>query len=173
MTLSDKPHATVDDVQILEFRGPWQAKSGGELDVLFALPYDVLQSKYFHYDDEELKDIPEDVRGLRAYRVRNLEAGKIGANEWHRLRHELVFAAVGSIRWTCEDLYGNKKEFVLNQNQGVWTPPFVLHTYEALEDNSCVQVIANTLFNPEDPRTHDTFSADKFHELQKAYLKQD
>jgi len=161
-----RTHASVEDIEILEFRGPWQSKSGGELNVLFAIPYDILQSKYFNYDSEELKDIPEDVRGLRSYAVSKIPKGSIGANEWHKIRHEMVFATRGSFRWTCEDLQGNKKEFVLNSGQGAWTPPYLLHTYEALEDDSTIMVIANTLFNPDEPATHDSFSAEDFRDLQ-------
>ena len=72
------------------------------------------------------------------------------------------------LKWECEDIYRNKTEFILTQENGIWMPPFILHTYEVLENNSGLFVVANTLFVPDDPRTHDTFSADKFRELQKA-----
>jgi hypothetical protein len=157
---------TVEDVQVLEARGPWNSKSGGELSVLFSIPFPELQDRYFKYDDEELAKIPADIRGLRSYTVRGIPAGTVGANEWHRVRQELAFAVKGSAKWTCEDVFGNKKEFMVDEGNAVWTPPFILHTYEAQTDATQLLVIANTLFIPEDPTTHDSYSAESYREFQ-------
>lgn len=165
---SYKP-ATINDVKVIELRGPWNSKSGGELSVLFAIPFDVLQEQYFNYKQEELDAIPADIRGLRAYAVRKIPKGSIGANEWHRVRNELVFALGGDVRWTCEDVYGARKEFVLNSGTGIWNPPYVLHTYQAESEGVGVLVIANTLFDPDNPATHDSNSAESFKELQALY----
>lgn len=161
--------ATVDAVRTIESHGPWDTKSGGRLNVLFGLGNDVIQDNYFNYEPSELGKIPSDIRGLRLYTVSDIAKGNIGANEWHRLRAELVFVLEGAVRWTCEDVYGDKKEFILDGRVGVWTPPFVLHTYEAVSDNSQILVIANTLFLPDDPRTHDTYPIGEFRELQTLY----
>jgi dTDP-4-dehydrorhamnose 3,5-epimerase-like enzyme len=163
--------ASVEDIQVLEGGGPWQTKSGGELNVHFRLPIDVVQRGYFNYDQAELDALPSDIRGLRAYSVSDIAEDSIGANEWHRVRSELVFAIAGAVLWTCEDLYGNKREFTLDSrdSNGVWTPPFILHTYKALSSNSALLVIANTLFDPKDSATHDSFSIEDFRDLQKHY----
>ena len=170
--MTEKPDyapPSVDGVQVIDSKGPWDTKSGGKLNVLFGLPFDVLQSQYFNYAQGELDKIAYDIRGLRAYSVSELAHGSVGANEWHRVRTELVFAISGSARWTCEDLYGGKRELILDSTTAVLTPPFVIHTYEALDDNTKLLVVTNTLFLPEDPTTHDTYSRESFHELQSQY----
>lgn len=157
--------SNVNDVRVIEGNGPWDTKSGGKLNVLFELPYEVI-AKYLTYDQNELDVLPVDIRGLRAYSVHDTPKGKIGANEWHKIRNELIFTTKGAIQWTCEDTQGNKKTFILDGHNGIWVPPFTLHTYEALEPESSLLVVANTLFNPEDASTQDTFSIETFRELQ-------
>jgi len=160
---------TVDDIQIFETRGPWNTKSGGRLDVLFAIPLATAQEKYFHYEKIEMDCVPGDIRGLRVYTVRDLPSGRIGGTEWHRIREEMVFALEGSVFWMCEDLFGGQRNFVLGAGVGIWMPPFIRHTYEVREEKSGLFIIANTLFVPEDPRTHDTYSEETFRELQVEY----
>lgn len=163
--------ATVDDIKLMRSRGPWTTKSGGKLDVLFAIPRTTLEARYLHYEETELADIPDDIRGLRVYMVRDLPKESIGGTEWHRVREEMVFASHGSVEWICEDLFGGKKDFQLTPTVGVWMPPCILHTYIVMEAGSELLVIANTLFTPEDPRTHDTYSLETFRALQEEYSK--
>jgi dTDP-4-dehydrorhamnose 3,5-epimerase-like enzyme len=158
--------SSVDDVQEVIGRGPWQTKSGGELRVLFNLPFEALEKGFWQYDEAELAKIPQDVRGLRSYKVTGVPKGSTGANEWHKLRHELVFAFEGTVRWVCEDLTGKQKTFMLDAERGVWVRPYILHSYEALASTASLLVVANTLFIPEDPTTHDTYTAESFRELQ-------
>lgn len=158
--------ATIADVRTIKSNGPWQTKSKGQLNVLFGINYDTLQNKYFHYEESEMKKIPHDIRGLRSYSVDGLQKGSIGANEWHRLRNELVFVIKGKVKWTCEDINGNKSIHILDQTSGIWVPPFILHTYESMEDDSELLVVANTLFIPDEPATHDTFTSSDYHLLQ-------
>jgi hypothetical protein len=158
--------ATIEDVQEIIRKGPWDTKSGGELNVLFGIPFGQMQDKFFRYDDEGLSAIPQDIRGLRSYRVGRIRRNSIGANEWHVVRQELVFALEGTVRWISEDLHGNKSTTILDKQTGIWVPPYILHTYEALSDDSCLLVIANTIFIPDDPMTHDTYSAASFRHLQ-------
>jgi|SRR3989344_5011965 len=162
---------TVDEIRILAARGPWTTKSGGKLNVTFALPLQTLQDSYLQYENEELKRVPGDVRGLRVYTVRDLPLGSIGGTEWHRIREEMIFVLEGSVRWMCEDLLGGTKDFALDPSVGVWMPPFIRHTYEVLESGSGLFVVANTLFVPEDPATHDTYSPEEFKKLQEVYMK--
>lgn len=158
--------SSVDNVKEIYGNGPWHSKSGGELQVLFNLPFDVMRTFSSDYDPAELASIPTDIRGLRSYRVTGIPRGAIGANEWHKLRRELVFATEGTVRWTCEDTAGRKKVITLDGQRGALVPPGILHTYEALTDNASLLVIANTIFIPEDPSTHDSYSAESFKELQ-------
>lgn len=168
----DKPlvRSTVADIQTIETRGPWTTKSNGELMVIFAFNYTDLQ-KFFSYDEDELKRVSEDIRGFRSYTVRNLPKLEIGGGEFHRIRQELVFALEGSVDWSCQDVYGQSKEFVITSEIGVLVPPFILHTYQVRKENSGLLVIANTLFNPDDHRTHDTYGPNEFLELEKQYQK--
>jgi len=164
-----KTHPTIEGVKVVNGAGPWDTKSGGKLSVLFQLPIAAVSDQYLHYDKTELGNIPEDIRGLRAYTVTDIPAGSIGANEWHKNRHELVFALSGKVEWSCEDIHGNTKSIELTENVGVWTPPYILHKYRALTDGSCLLVIANTLFMPNEPATHDSYSSDSFHEFQSEF----
>jgi oxalate decarboxylase/phosphoglucose isomerase-like protein (cupin superfamily) len=160
---------TVSDIRTVSRRGPWQTKSGGELGVFFGIPFNEINDVFFNYEVSELNNLQRDIRGLRAYEVRDIPKGNLGANEWHRIRNELVFALDGKIRWSCEDVYGDNIEFVLNKEMGIWTPPYILHTYEVLDNKGGILVIANTLFFPDDASSHDTYSLDAFRELQFQY----
>ncbi len=155
----------VRDIQPMTCRGPWDTKSGGKLNVMFSMPLGDLQDVYLDYNEEEIDKVP-DIRGLRVYTVRQLPKGRIGGTEFHKIREEIVFAIEGCVLWTCEDIFGQKRDFMLNSQVGVWMPPYILHTYEAREEGSGLLVMANTLFNPDDPSTHNTYSVEKFRELQ-------
>lgn len=163
---SNKP-ACVHDILEIASKGPWKTKSDAELIVLFALPYDDLLG-YIKYDESELRQIPEDIRGLRSYSVRGLKNGSMGGMEFHRIRKELLFGLEGLIDVECEDVYRNKRNFRLDSQKGIYIPPFILHTYETIEDAGLL-VIANTLFNPDDSRTHDTYPQEVFRKLQEQY----
>jgi hypothetical protein len=161
--------STVNNTRVLRSKGPWPTKSNGQLNVLFSIGFTNLNEKFFHYEESELDKISPDIRGMRAYSVESLQNKAIGANEWHRIRNELVFVIKGSVKWTCEDVSGHRSDVILDHTSGIWVPPFILHTYEALEDDTQIQVIASTLFLPGDPTTHDTYSALDFTKLQKKY----
>ena len=169
--------SSVDDVVPLHqnFRdrklkrpGPWESKSGAQLSVVFAFSQSDLERKFFRYSDKELERIPKEfeIRGARLYCVAGIPRGSIGGTEFHRIREEMVFGFAGAVRWMCEDLSGAKREFVITKDIGIWMPPYVLHTYESLEDNSGLLVFANTLFDPDDSKTSDSYSAEEFLALQ-------
>lgn len=159
------PAASINDIQLLPATGSWTTKSNGILEVLFTLNFKDLQQKFFSYEPSELAMIPTDIRGLRSYRISNLQAGAIGANEWHRLRCEIVTVTRGKIEWTSEDSTGKTSTFILERNQGIFVPAFILHTYKILEPAELV-VLANTTFNPSDPLSLDSFTRESFVELQ-------
>jgi len=167
--ISTKSISTVNDVRELTTKGPWPTKSNGQLNVLFSLDIATITNQYFKYDKSELDKITTDVRGLRLYSVSGLQIKSVGANEWHKLRNELVFAIHGSAKWTCEDVFGKKVEHIINQSSGLWVPPYILHTYEALQDDTELLVVASTLFIPDDPTTHDTYDAGSFANMQNSY----
>lgn len=151
---------SVDDIVVIKTDGEWQTKSGGTLSVLYKIDYPTL-TKFLHYDQQELSKLPTDIRGLRSYKVANIPVGSVGADEWHRVRNEIVFALKGSFRWMCHDAYGKTREYILSGNTAILTPHHILHTYVALEDDSTICSLANTLFLPEKPETHDTYSAEE------------
>ncbi len=155
---------SVNEIIVTEAGGDWPTKSGGFLNVLYKLDWTIV-NRLLAYDEDELKEIPVDIRGLRSYRVTNIPQGTLGANEWHKVRNEVVFALKGRIKWTCTDTYGESKEFILDGSQAVFTPHHILHTYEALEEDSTISVLANTLFDPSDPNTFDTYTKDEFDTL--------
>jgi dTDP-4-dehydrorhamnose 3,5-epimerase-like enzyme len=151
---------SIDDVQVIDSRGPWQSKSGGQLNVHFALPREALEA-FLDYDNPEFSIVESrsghDIRGLRHYAVSDIPAGSIGGKEYHRARTEYVRAAAGSAIWQCVDIAGREREFQLDGTRGVIVPPYITHTYQALEDNTSLEVFCNTLFVPDEPLTHDTF----------------
>lgn len=156
----------VNEIIVTEAGGEWVTKSGGLLNVLFKLDYSLVE-RLLTYDSKELATIPQDIRGLRSYRVKQIPLGAIGANEWHKVRNEVVFAPQGRIKWTCQDAYGGVSEYILDGTQVVFTPHHILHRYESLDNNSSIAVLANTLFDPNDPATQDSYSQEQFTQLQQ------
>ncbi len=165
---------SVDDIKVIETRGPWKSKSGGNLNVLMALPQDVV-TEFLDYTNPGFDSIQHEtgknIRGLRVYNVSDIPKDSIGGLEWHDIRTEYVAALGGSAVWQCVDFDGKETEFVLDAKKSVLMPPGILHTYISLEDNTRLQVVCNTLFDPEDPRTHDTYSKDTFTALREAESK--
>ena len=152
---------SVNDIIVIDTSGEWPTKSGGVLSVLHKIDYSLVE-KFLHYDSAELSAVLADIRGLRAYKVSDIPKGSVGANEWHKIRNEIVCCIAGTFTWVCKDVYGNEKTFTLDKNCAIYTPHHILHTYTALEDAGCISVLANTLFDPKKPATHDTYSANDF-----------
>lgn len=163
--MTDTKLPTVEDIKQISTPGRWHTKSDGILEVITRIDYGVLNT-FLTYDEAALRAIDEDIRGLRLYHVKAISKGSIGANEWHKVRNELFTVLRGSVRWICTDHLGQTKSFIITPTTTILTPHHILHTYEALEDDTEVLVIANTLFTPEKPSTHDTYSAELFHEIQ-------
>ncbi|MEK7116730.1 MAG: WxcM-like domain-containing protein [Patescibacteria group bacterium] len=156
---------SVGEVNLTASTGPWKSKSGGNLNVHFRLPLETLMD-YLTYNEKELKEIPEDIRGIRVYSVRDMPKNGIGGNEFHRIRKEIFVVINGTLECVCEDLFSNISIFKLSNGMGVRIPPFIMHTFQALEENTGFLVMVNTLFNPDDPKTHDTYSRGVFEELK-------
>ena len=74
------PIPKVSDIRYFKCKGPWDTKSGGVLNVLFAIP------------DEELAGffVKSPISGFRIYQVSNPEIEKPGGMEWHIYRQEIV-----------------------------------------------------------------------------------
>ena len=159
---------TINDIRCISTPGSWPTKSGGTLEVVTRIDFDTL-NKFLTYNSDSLAAIDEDIRGLRVYKVSNIPKGSICANEWHIVRTELFTVLKGSIKWTCTDSLGNTTSYIVTASNTIFTPHHILHRYEALEDNTDLAVIANTLFLPDQPSTHDTYSAELFHELQASH----
>ncbi|MDO8583592.1 MAG: WxcM-like domain-containing protein [bacterium] len=159
-------YASIEQIQVIKTVGPFRTKSAGVLNVRLAVPFVRLPQSFFVYDEEALARAPIDLRGLRLYTVTELMRGAEGGGEFHEIRTEFVIVVRGTIRWMCEDLARGKREFVLTQNEAILMPPHICHHYRVDADHSELMIIANTLFDPADPRTHDTYSAEVFHSLQ-------
>lgn len=159
---------SVNDIKQLSAKGPWQSKSGGILNVLFAMPEAETQL-FLGYDNPEFERIRIssgiNIKGLRSYTVSNIAKGSVGAKEWHRARSEYLFAPKGGADIICVDFEGNEASFHVSPKEAIVIPPTILHTYTATEEDTMLQVICNTLFVPEEPETHDSFSSDEFHAL--------
>lgn len=160
---------SVAEIGVFPNEGPWTTKSGGELNVLFARDAGIISYVFFNYNGGELEKIPRDIRGLRMYRVDKLPKGGIGGNEFHRIRQEIIIPISGHLSYECEDLFGQKRNFDLTPKTSIWIPPLVMHTYKAMEDDNAIIVIANTLYDPADKGTWDTYSLEEFYNLQKEF----
>jgi hypothetical protein len=168
MILPSRDPSSVEDIRELPMTGPWRSKSGGLLSVPFTLPY-AQAMNIFDYDPAELARIPRDIRGLRMFVLEEMPAGGVGGGEFHRLRIEIAFTMKGKVRWMCEDVYGGRKEFCPSRDCSLYFPPFIMHSVESLEAGSALVIIANTLYDADDARTHDTYPAAAFRELQEHY----
>jgi hypothetical protein len=152
---------TIADIHTTPTNGPFRTKSEADLSVKIKLDTQKLSSDFFVYSDM----CPDDLKGLRLYVLDGLNKDKVGGYEFHKERQEIVSVGRGSVRWVFEDTYGGVKEYVQTTGQSVHIPPFILHTYTVLEDDTQLLVLANTLFVPEDRSTHDTYSLEDFKEL--------
>ncbi len=165
---SKEEYFSIKDVKLIKTPNTWETKSGGTLTVPLALPIETLTKIFLHYSQKELREVPENIRGLRIYLVNDIPQGKTGGKEFHKIREEIVIVVQGSAKWTCEDITGDTKEFTLKMGQGIWNRPYIFHTYESLEDHTILAVVCNTLFNPDNPKTHDTYKEEEFRALQKS-----
>ncbi len=156
---------TIEECTLLDIAGPWKTKSEGMLSVLFSLPHTKVMESFLSYDQDELKMLPRDIRGLRSYNVSNLRKGAVGGLEFHRIRKELLFAVQGSISLKLTDIHHQVKTITLDKSTGMYIPPFIIHEYKVLEDNTSLVGIANTLYFAEDKGTHDTYSEQEFWEI--------
>lgn len=169
------PTSNVEDIRLIETTGPWNAKSGGLLEVQFALDREATIA-FLDYDNPEFDRVKEesgiDIRGSRSYTVRDIPEGSVGGNEWHKARTEYVSALAGRAVWECVDSSGQRREFELDGTNAIIQPPGILHTYRGLEDGTRLQVFCNTLYPPNEPSTHDTYSRDSFYQLRaQPYLE--
>jgi WxcM-like protein len=168
MTPPVRNPSTVEDIREIRMAGPWPSKSGGLLFVPFALSH-AQTMDLFDYDRAELDRLPRDIRGLRMFVLEHIPAAGVGGGEFHRIRVEIAFTIKGIFRWTCEDVYGGRKVLVSSRDSILRFPPFILHTLESVEHGGAIVVIANTLYDVNDPCTHDTYPASEFRALQEHY----
>src|SRR5688572_18649953 len=131
------PNTSVDDIQVVDVRGPWDTKAGGTLKVHYTLSGFAL-ARFLDVDNPAFEAIEEhsgvDIRALRSYEVGGAPAGSVGGLEWHLARTEYVRALAGSALWQCVDPQGRQREFVLDGTQGIIQPPGLLHIYKLLEE---------------------------------------
>lgn len=152
----------VGQVKILKPRGDWRSKSGGRIKLLFSFSSKI-RNQFFSYNNREAAKLLRDIRGFRSYVVKDLRCGGIGGKEFHRLRNELVFVIAGRVRWDLEDLHGRKKIVLLKELEGIWIPPFILHTYRVLKPNTILMSIASTRYHS---RASDTYPRSRFSKLR-------
>lgn len=149
----------IDECKVFFTKGPWETKSGGELNVLFSMPLSEILSEFLAY---EIVPTP-DIRGLRFYTVSNLSKGAVGGGEFHKIRKEIIIPLSGSVKWIVMDNDGNRIQEILKPGNGMLMPPYIMHDYEVLEDNTTLLIFCNTLFFPEIPESHDTFGRSEFY----------
>lgn len=156
----------VKDALTFEAKGPWPTKADGELEVLFALPQTVAMD-FLSWGDPKFNDLPGNLRGLRSYKVTDMPVGRTAGMEYHEVRREIMFGMSGRMQLQLEDVAGNIKIIELNPTVGVLIQPFILHTLKVDMNGSGFLVVCNTLFDPDDPATHDSFNMEAFRSLQE------
>src|SRR5262245_18807032 len=156
---------TVADVRELRTSGPWPSKSGGPLNVPISLSH-AEAIGFLDYDPAELARVGVDIRGLRVFYLSDAPVGGVAGRQFHRVRREIEFVIRGRVRWQFEDLYGATREIVASPERVVYIPPFILHSLTFEEAGSAVGTLANTVYVRDDARTHDTYPAEVFRELQ-------
>jgi hypothetical protein len=165
-SLPAKP-STIDDVREIPTNGPWPTKAGGALTVPLAwTPSET--AEFLRCDPAELQRIAVDIRGMRIFAINNVPQGRVGGGEFHRIRKEVIILTVGGVRVDCEDLYGKRKQVALShRGRSIYLPPFILHSVTFDQPDSAITCVANTVFVPEDPRTHDSYPESEFRRMQR------
>lgn len=148
------PIPKVSDIRFIRQKGPWITKSGGALSVLFAIPGDDA-ARFF---------TESPISGFRIYQISNPKIEKTGGMEWHIYRQEIFLVAKGHIEWFFEDAWGNTAEFFQDGGTAIWVPNYIVHSYRAT-DECLLVVVANTIYDPLNPDTHDTYAREKLFEL--------
>ncbi|MGC9048818.1 MAG: WxcM-like domain-containing protein [Patescibacteria group bacterium] len=124
--------------------------------------------KFFSYNRKELERLArrgvkkDEICGFRIYYITRLKRGAVGGGEFHKLREEILFVISGRAILTFKDCYGGVRVVRLSAKRGVRIPPYILHSYKITEDGTTFLVIANTLFDPEQKETHDTYPETEF-----------
>lgn len=146
--------------------GPWTTKSGGKLMAPVNLdPAEAM--KFLHIPTAELEANPKLHSGLRVYFQTNLKANARGGGEFHRGRQEIIIVVTGRVLWYSEDLAGHINRKTLEPGMAILVPPYIMHSYTVLDDDTILLVIANTDFDPEGgEQGKDTYSLNDFRALQ-------
>lgn len=160
---------SVDDAVVYESdKGPWSTKSGGQMHVIMAFDEAILKLLLVT-EPEELLYAPKVKLGFRAFHTKGIEAKTEGGKHYHRIKREFICASNGALEFLLEDVYGGKKIIILDQNtRALYIPPFVMHSYKVLKQAELIG-ISNTLYDHEDPETHDTYDRDAFNRLVSKY----
>lgn len=161
--------ATVDDAIVYESElGPWATKSGGLMNVLFGFDQTILQ-RMSVVDPSELALVPQLQLGIRAFHTSGLVPGTVGGKHFHRIKQEIIALPRGRVSFTLEDVYGGQCQLELDAtHRSLYIPPFVMHTYTVLETAELIGV-SNTLYDADNPATHDTYEDEPFQLLCAHY----
>jgi mannose-6-phosphate isomerase-like protein (cupin superfamily) len=142
---------------IWKYGETYKSKSGADLKIVIQLT------------KNQLKEFFKNNVGFRIYRLDNIQKGREGAKEFHKIRKEIFIIERGKIELKLEDLKGLKSKYELKENYIFYfIPPFTYHLYRGLTDNSSMAILANTLYFKDKPETYDTYSENEFKELQRA-----
>ena len=157
-------------------QGDYPTKSNGRLQVAFARPFDSLSRDndtlglfshplFFAYNSAELEKAGADIRGLRGYCVVSPDKDALGAAEFHKVRYEILCCVTGRFELGVEDLTGKKEFYTLESGEAIEVPPYLMHTYRALDEKSLLFVIANTLFFVDDKTISDSYMREEWDSL--------
>lgn len=162
------PPRVEDAVVYASNLGPWDTKSGGKMNIVFAFNEEILKN-LSDVDQRELDLVPQLELGYRAFHSTGLAAGSIGGRHFHRIKQETIALPKGKVEFLLEDLYGGSRRVTLDKiNRSLFIPPFIMHTYTVIEEAELIGV-SNTLYDADNPATHDTYETDTFDRLASYY----
>lgn len=97
---------------------------------------------------EESKNMPFAIKRVywTYYTPNNVTRGQHA----HKNLQQLIFAVAGEIRFTTEDRFGNKQDFILNDPQkGLYLPPMIWREIQ-FSHNAVLMCLASEEFAEED-----------------------
>lgn len=138
------------------------------MHVILAFPKDILH-RMINVDPHELALVPELELGLRAFHTKGIASGTVAGKHFHRIKQEVIALSSGKAEFLLEDVYGGTMTITLDREiRALLIPPFVMHTDTAIEESELVGV-SNTLYDHDNPATHDTYLQETFDAFKNHY----
>lgn len=166
-----QPH-TVEEIEHFRSTEPLVGANGVRLQPYFTLNQLEVE-RFLSYDQTPVLNIgraPDyHLPGEQVYTTSGIKAREIGGMHAHCMRQQITVCTRGSVLWAVEDAYRQRTSFVLNEGDGVWLPSDILHSYQGIAPESDILTLANTIYRPENPDSHDECDIEAFIHWQEGF----